>query len=230
MLGSPLSDHGYYSLIGCTSLSFTQHLQLTARYRILRARQLTVLSKIFIVSALSIFEATQWQSSLNLPPPWHDWLSFTGSLSQRLQDTFAGLSVKLINQQWQLPLTSEHKLLGIPKHQSAFIREVILYANHQPVVFARTIIPAFTGLLSCQPLLDLETEPLGKLLFSHPSAKRNPCFKYARFSHRQLQALPTPITQDCWGRQSVFIINQRPLMVNELFLPTIFSMQTTVTK
>ncbi|MCX4026546.1 chorismate lyase [Endozoicomonas sp. SM1973] len=184
------------------------------------------------MSALSIFETAQWQPHLNIPTPWHDWLTFTGSLSQRLQDTFQSLSVKLISQQWQPALLSEQKLLGIPKQQSAFVREVILCACQQPVIYARTVIPAFTGLLSCRPLLSLDTEPLGKLLFTHASSKRNPNFQYAHFSHEQLQTLPIPstithstINQDCWGRQSVFIINQRQLAVSELFLPTIFSLQ-----
>ncbi|WP_163836009.1 chorismate--pyruvate lyase family protein [Spartinivicinus ruber] len=194
------------------------------------------------MSALSIFEAAQWQRHLNIPSPWQNWLTFTGSLSQRLQDTFESLSVKLISQCWQPALPSEQKLLGIPKQQSAFIREVILYANQQPVVYARTVIPAFTGLLSCQPLLSLDTEPLGRLLFNHASAKRNPNFTFAHFTQQQLQVLPAPLTitppaltpsrinQDCWARQSVFIVNQRQLAVSELFLPTIFSMQQSVNK
>ncbi len=153
-----------------------------------------------------------WQSMLSkadsrVPTIWRDWLADAGSLTQRLIDASDGnLSVAVLKQSLEVPRLSERQLLGLGDRRRAMVREVVLYGNNQPWVFARSILPLTTLTGRLRKLRQLSNQPLGELLFKDPSMRREPV-QFARFDSAS------------WGRRSVFRLDNKPLLVAEVFLP-----------
>jgi chorismate--pyruvate lyase len=149
------------------------------------------------------------------------WLVDKGSLTQKLiQKSQGDFYVGVIQQRIQnVPLT-ERRALNIPEGHWAVIREVILYGQQTPWVYARTIIPLTTLQGSLRRLHYLGNKPLGEQLFSDPSMRREP-MEIALLTPQQLPhtlAISSPV----WGRRSVFRLSNKPLLVSEVFLPAIF--------
>jgi len=168
-----------------------------------------------------------WQSYRRLPAyivpaRWRHWLLDRGSLTQRLVAASTGqFRVRVLSQTIAKPRRSEAQILGIPHQHLAVVREVILYGNDQPWVYARSVLPlsSLTGRLA--RLRKLDERPLGALLFADPSMRRGK-LQLARVLPakvalpRELGIFDTPL----WGRRSVFYIADKPLLVSEVFLPT----------
>lgn len=160
-------------------------------------------------------------SDRSVPKHWRDWLLDTGSLTQRLMQASAGeLSVQVLNQSVQLPRLSEMRALSLPPRRLALIREVILFGKGQPWVYARSVIPLGTLTGRLRKLRHLDSRPLGALLFSDPSMSREPVeVACISSSNAQLPPALNEITSALWGRRSVFRLDQKPLLVSEIFLP-----------
>ena len=159
--------------------------------------------------------------SLDIPLQWQCWLLDRGSLTQRLTTASHGaFRVQILRQQIMRPQLSEQQLLHMPNRSLAVVREVLLYGNDQPWVFARSILP-LTSLTGAQRRLrKLDNRPLGALLFADPGMRRG-SMQIGRIEARNLP-LPNNLngaTKPLWGRRSVFYIDTKPLLVSEIFLP-----------
>jgi chorismate--pyruvate lyase len=110
-------------------------------------------------------------------------------------------------------------LLGIPHRQQALVREVILLGCDTPWVFARSVIPLSTLTGRLRSLSKLDNRPLGALLFQDPNLQRSN-MEVARISsqHRYLPPSLKASHQECWGRRSKFLLDNKPLLVSEVFL------------
>lgn len=154
------------------------------------------------------------------------WLFDQGSLTRRLVEHCSGqFRVEVVAQRWWRPMHNERQRLAMPVHQLALIRQVYLYCNDLPCVFARTIIPRSTLTGPERHLAVLGNRPLGAVLFADPNMQRDE-MEYARLQAsdrlfqdavRRSAAAPAVL----WGRRSVFYLNHKPLLVNEIFLPAI---------
>ncbi len=161
-----------------------------------------------------------------VPDAVADWLFDPGSLTRRLVALCRdGFRVAVIRQGWGRPLLNEATRLGLPVSQVALIREVQLYCGDTPWVYARTVIPHTTLRGAQRHLAHLGTRPLGAVLFADPGLRREEvevaCMTPRhRLFHTAVQGLgETP--DAIWGRRSVFYTGGRPLLVNEVFLPTL---------
>ena len=168
-----------------------------------------------------------WQSYRRLPAyavpaRWRHWLLDRGSLTQRLiAASNSQFRVRILAQGITKPRRTEAKALGIPHQQLAVVREVILYGNDQPWVYARSVLPlsSLTGRLT--RLRKLDERPLGALLFADPSMRRGK-LELASVQPSKV-ALPLELgifDTALWGRRSVFYVAEKPLLVSEIFLPT----------
>lgn len=146
------------------------------------------------------------------------WLLDTDSLTQRLQLGGASFSVQRRSQGWHKPTLSERKALKLPSKQLALVREVVLLRDGEPVVFARSVFPSTTLTGELRWLRQLQNRSLGSILFSSPGLQRSP-FEVTRLPG-STPLIPRDLHQDTpvWGRRSVFLLNQRPLLVGEIFL------------
>lgn len=161
-----------------------------------------------------------------IAPDIAQWLFDEGSLTKRIQQRCCErFSVKVLSQRWQRPMLNEAVRLGVRAEQQALIRQVLLFCGDIPWVFARTVIPLVTLSGSQRFLANLGNRPLGAVLFADPSILRDEmevaCIKPGQrmfaSATTELTELPTCI----WGRRSIFYLQHKPLLVNEVFLPTI---------
>jgi chorismate--pyruvate lyase len=159
------------------------------------------------------------------PSQTQSWLRDTGSLTRRvIQNCGDGaFRVRLLGQVWGLPLNSERRVLQMRHGMLALIRDVVLLCDQVPWVYARTLIPATTLKGPARRLTQLGERPLGAVLFSDPKVSRGTT-QYARLQPghalfdiacRQVDEVPELL----WGRRTLFYLGNKPLLVNELFLP-----------
>lgn len=154
----------------------------------------------------------------------YDWLVDTGSLTRRLMGFCQGqFSVRLLHQGWGQPLNTEARLLGTRRAETAMIREVELLCDTQPLVFARTLIPATSMSGGARRLAQLGNKPLGAVLFADPATLRTR-IQIARISAGYpLYAAATDHLAhkpaELWGRRTLFLYAGKPILVNEIFLP-----------
>lgn len=114
------------------------------------------------------------------------------------------------------PLTADEIQL-LQSDQSAYeVREVILYADDKPWVFARSVIP--TALTNGE-WKTLGNKPLGKLLFNDQRFRRGE-FEVTRIKPSALAALALDsVDFDLYGRRSLFAVHDFKVLVAEVFLP-----------
>ena len=149
------------------------------------------------------------------------WLLNKDSLTERLVARSRGeFHVEVLAQYRAKAQQSEYAAMHIKRQRYCFIREVVLFGNNQPWVFARTVVPLQTMTGRLRALGSLNNKPLGAFLFSFPTMRRGVIeFANIRPDH---QLVPTPFfanSDSLWGRRSVFFLDNKPLLVNEIFLP-----------
>lgn len=156
-----------------------------------------------------------------VPRPLRNWLLDRGSLTERLIHASHGqFRVEVLHQRMALPHLSECRALGMPCRQRALVREVILYGQGEPWVYARSIIPVTTLTGRLRSLRKLDNRPLGALLFNDVSMQRGPIdITCTHTDTLKLPTLPEDFQGRVWGRRSVFYLDQKPLLVSEMFLP-----------
>lgn len=170
----------------------------------------------------------RWKKVSNVRIPdalLKNWLLNTGSLTERLQSQCRHFNLEVLGQALAIPTqitTDEYRQLygnQYLEQSPTQIREVILYGDKVPWVFARTLIPKQFIDDEMQDLATLGTQPLGKILFNDQRFKRQefqliccepvqPLFEVFDISVARL-----------WGRRSTFRFKQHHIMVCEIFLP-----------
>jgi len=158
---------------------------------------------------------THGRFNLHCPKILIPWLQDTGSLTASLiAQSNNQFHVKVLFQGFGKIREDERKALGLKPYQAAVVREVILFGKNRPWVFARSLLPlsSLTGRL--RQLRKASSKPLGAFLFKQPNLKRSPIEIAKIDSHY----LPTLIAQSAWGRRSVFYVDNKPLLVSEIFL------------
>lgn len=165
--------------------------------------------------------------SAAIPPDLMPWLTEPDSLTEKLQMAFPGsFRVDVLWHDFAQPTQEEKERLALPGDEPVLIREVCLYCNEIPRVFARSIIPADTLEGGNESLKTFGAQSLGALLFSHPRSIRG------EFELAQAELSPGFATElgasieegaKVWGRRSSFLLRNKPLLVAEFFLPSLFT-------
>ncbi|HYE37642.1 chorismate--pyruvate lyase family protein [Methylocaldum sp.] len=163
----------------------------------------------------------------HIPEGLHSWLFETGSLTSRLRALCgAGFRVRLLRQRWLRPFAEESRALRLPPSRLALVREVLLQCDDQPLVLARSIIPADVLRGTQRHLAYLGNRPLGEILFSDPKLKRLR-LQLATIENEKWRldlSNAVDIAQSSnriWGRRSLYAIAHGNLLVAEFFLPTV---------
>jgi len=163
--------------------------------------------------------ALKWQHfkhvpSWILPHDCRNWVLDSSSLTKRLIDVSHGdFAVNVTFQGWGYPRLDELKALGLSRKQKALIREVELLCFDKVWVKARSIIPLVTLSGDERQLANLGNRPLGAFLFSSRSMQRN---------DMEITVFTDAQKQNIYGRRSCFLLHQKPLLVSEIFMPTLF--------
>jgi len=157
------------------------------------------------------------------------WLRDHGSLTQRIQQRCEKFAVQPVRSGLARIAFDEASLLGIAPHHLAYSREVFLFADGQPVVFAHSATACEHLRGAWKTMRGLGNRSLGSLLFTHPLVIRQPLrFKALRSHHplyrsaaQTLGAAPDTL----WARRSLFTLHGAPLLVTEVFLPEIIKLK-----
>ncbi|MGB9128923.1 MAG: chorismate lyase [Thiobacillus sp.] len=160
-----------------------------------------------------------------IPRSLRAWLSDHGSLTQRLKSRCASFRVVPLTTGLARPNPDEYALLGLAPGTRAYVREVLLLCDGVPVVFAHSVLP-YTGLRGgWDGITRLGSRSLGEALFSDHRIARQPlAYRNVRGGHplfRAITAQQSLQAGSLWARRSVFCLNHHPLLVTEVFLPTI---------
>lgn len=156
-------------------------------------------------------------------PLLNNWLTDTGSLTERLQANCRQFQVQLLAQGLSEIQKNETELLygqfGLIAQQTE-VREVLLIADGHPWVFARSLMPKPFLDNAMQHLKALGDQPLGKIIFNDERFERQ------KFEITQLSSdhLPSEWSIErkraIWGRRSLFTFDDYHMMVSEFFLPS----------
>ncbi len=156
------------------------------------------------------------------------WLHDHGSLTQAIQQRCGRFAVQVVRSNLARIAYEESALLGSKPQQLAWSREVFLFADGQPVVFAHSTCAANHLRGTWGAIKGLGSKPLGAMLFAHPQIERKPlCFKALRRHHPLYRSASKILSGDAgqlWARRSLFYLNGAPLLVTEVFLPEILKL------
>jgi len=159
------------------------------------------------------------------------WLLDPNSLTARLKSHCQQFRVELLGQRIETCQANEAVPL-IPIGEQVLVREVLLFCDDKPQVFARSLLPLASLTGAEQALANLGTQSLGQVLFNNPSLERQ-TIEVAEFDNNSSVAklacdLQLNVEKILWGRRSIFVLESKPLMVAEVFLPDAFAYQLNV--
>lgn len=165
-----------------------------------------------------------WQK--NLPPEFMPMQLFfkQDSLTSALKKIQAAFSVQLLNLNPSTPFVDEAPVFSCIEDTEVLTREVILKLDQQPVIFARSICHQTSE--SWLNILDCGNRSLGEKLFDGSLPISRDEFEYRvmqpemYFSSVYKPKTPLP---PCLARRSVFWLEEKPLLLTEIFLPELKS-------
>jgi chorismate--pyruvate lyase len=158
------------------------------------------------------------------------WLADQGSLTSRLKQRCRQFSVRPVRVGFTRPNRDERSLLQLRSGRLAYVREVVLNCDGRPVVFAHSVVADSSLRGAWAAITRLGSRPLGEALFSNPRVVRG-SLQYRRVSTRhplvrQAQQAGIIVTgKGLWARRSLFVLRGHPLLVTEVFLPAILSVE-----
>ncbi|MDC1101750.1 chorismate lyase [Pseudomonadales bacterium] len=173
----------------------------------------------------SILEIIDWQPAhggilVQMPENLGPWLIDEGSLTRKLVALSKDqLEVQVLRQEVATPGAAEANALKMTQQTPVMIREVVLKGRGRPWIFARSILPMTTMTGRLAGLRTLSNQPLGELLFQDPSMTREPL--EAACLPARILSVPAALAagdEPLWARRSVFFLDQKPLLVSEVFL------------
>lgn len=159
------------------------------------------------------------------PRSLRHWLSDTGSLTQRLKMRCADFRVVPLSTGLARPNPDEYALLNLAPGTRAYVREVLLLCNDIPVIFAHSVLPHPSLRGDWNSISRLGSRPLGEALFTDHRIQRQPlAFRHLHDDHplfRTIGRQQVLSSRTLWARRSVFCLNSHPLLVTEVYLPSI---------
>ena len=176
----------------------------------------------------------QWQSvdSVKLSADMRDWLLHSDSLTAKLIGHCEEFRVEVLGQEVHA-CQSREACAGISEGEQVIVREVLLFCDNVPHVFARSLLPLTSLTGEQQQLAHLGDQPLGQVIFNNATLQRKN-IELASFDHQStvvqlLKNINYPKKNqhpEClWGRRSLFVIDGKPIQVAEVFLPGAFMYQ-----
>ena len=151
----------------------------------------------------------------SIPKGIQPWLTTRFSITAKLRQA-GHLRVEVLEDTWQSPSPRERLRLGLKSREMARVRSVILFVDNEPVVYARSIIPARSLKGAWRYLPYLDNRPLGGYVYKSKALRR---------SQTEVVKLPAGLIQNCpeplWARRSVFMEYGPGILVNEAFYPAI---------
>ena len=171
------------------------------------------------------FRMAAWRA----PRGMRGWLTDDSSLTARIRARCGQFSLQVVFQGKGAVLPDELAALGVHRHGSVWQREVLLIADGEPVVFARSLVAETAVPAAWHLLRGLGGRPLAAVLFDDPRVLRAP-LEAARLDsrdsrwHHAARATGHDALPALWARRSAFHRGGMPLLITEIFLPAILNL------
>jgi chorismate--pyruvate lyase len=167
----------------------------------------------------------KWRRPTNVGSPagLRPWLTDEGSLTARLKSRCKVFHVQVLQEGMAVPYRGDGQQIGLRRSEYAWIREVLLFTDGRPVVFAYSIAAPRDLRGPWRMMSRIGTRPLGAALFADPAIVRLP-LRIARVAvetsvHCRAETALNASLPTLWARRSQFMSERRPLLVTEVFLP-----------
>ncbi|MCU4674356.1 chorismate lyase [Catenovulum sp. 2E275] len=166
-----------------------------------------------------IGEQAHWLNSLTVKPEILQWLFDPMSLTAKLKTISSQFKLQVLGEAWVNPEDCN----SLNFNEPTLIREVLLFCQNKPWVYAHTQVPRSTIEAGNQSLQNLGEQPLGEYIFKLPGLER--CdIEVAEFTAQSkvFELAKTLFNGELpnilYGRRSVFKLQQFPFTVTEVFL------------
>ncbi len=137
-------------------------------------------------------------------------------MTRRLRRYNHHLSVQLLGNR-AVSLTVDEQELVAVSAPVGMCREVILHGDGGPAILGWTLFAE--AALQGGGLQDLGEQPLGERIFGDAPARRD----HLQLACFEIASNPWCPAATVWGRRSRLFLRQWPLLVHELFLPSLSS-------
>jgi chorismate--pyruvate lyase len=159
----------------------------------------------------------------SIHPALSHWLFDSSSLTARIVALCGkDFSVRVISQGWQKLDSEEASAMSLKNVHSALVRQVLLCCKKQPLIYARTVIPATTVHGAQRRYANMGNRPLGAMLFADRTMRRE-TVQVAKLPATHDANQYTKLHEPIWGRRSVFRVSGKPLLVSDYFLPELLT-------
>ncbi len=151
--------------------------------------------------------------------PILSWLTKPMILSDALKRHYQTFCVRVLFQHFALASRDECEALGMKESNEVFVRQVLLEGDNEARTVGRVIVPLSTYHNHRTHFQQLDNKPIGETLLYHRSDVIRETFEYAFVKEIDSQV---PFSEHgLWSRRSVFRLQNDPLLVTDLFLPTL---------
>ncbi len=172
----------------------------------------------------------RWHLHVNATAPspiLRNWLTTKSSLTASLIACSKEFWVQRLHQTTVSCLADECRLIGLPRRMHAHEREVLLYCDGKPVVFAHTVVPLSASTSDWPVFRSLGARSLGATLFDDPAVTRGQ-LQFSRLppSHPLMRRIRTAVPSEqieshLHARRCLFRRKNGLMLVTEVFLPGI---------
>ena len=156
-------------------------------------------------------------------PLIRSWLCEPASLTARCQRASATFRLRVLHYGKGAALADE-AAGGDGGRVPAWVREVVLECDGQPVIFAHTTLSTASSGRMTRWMAGLGSRSLGSLLFAYPGFRRGPIEVLrldARHPLYRRAAALGPVGSVLWARRSWHRLGRQQVLVTEVFLPAI---------
>jgi len=155
---------------------------------------------------------------------YHPWAMDSRSLTHKIRSRCRHFTVQLLHQGTGKLMAFEAKLLGSSTPQISQVREVWLMADGLPVVYARSILPRRSLARQYGSIRTLGERPLGDTLFTNKNMGRKAVRIFRLLPDNPLYPKNLNLSEPLYARASIFNLNNRPILVTDVFLPGILKL------
>lgn len=178
---------------------------------------------------MNLAKYSQWHPvPLTMSPQIREWLQNRGSLTLQIQQRCKYFRVEPVFQSLATACEDELAILKLRHKELALIREVYLYCDKTPVIFAHSVVARKNLKGAWCGMNRLGNKSLGTVLFTNPVIKRTPLrFKKLNPAHQLFHRASKKILirpNSLWARRSLFTLHEQPILVTEVFLPAILKL------
>lgn len=163
-----------------------------------------------------LIQLAPWRvpAECELPEALRPWLLEADSMTRRLRHHNRHFSVQLLGNR-SVTLCADEQQLVAAEQPMGLCREVILHGDGGPAVLGWTLFAE--AALQESGLGELGEQPLGERIFGDEPARRD----HLQLACFEIASNPWCPAATVWGRRSRLFLGQWPLLVHELFLPSL---------